>query len=347
MSTTSIKHGRFPKPSPPESHDVGSFRAAEGDAGRGWRRRETSLAWWQRLALETLVFVGLIAFAQRRLFGDFEAPGLPHPYWLPVILASCQYGMSGGMIATAVASVVYVFGLSPQSAAQDFYAYGRTVAIQPAVWLATALVLGGIRSLHIHQYTELADNLALYRRRAGDLGEGLDRATAEINALERRIAVDMSSVAALSRSLSQIDMSSRRAAAASLAELFRVGTGAGTMTVYLKEEDRYAPVWAIVEDSPRSTAVMESLSAAAIADMLVESARDGLADRAGEGRLGARRFVVAVPPGGVGVNPLAAIVGELQESQDLKPFARRAEEFGRVFATILSACPSSPRETQA
>jgi hypothetical protein len=101
--------------------------------------------------------------------------------------------------------------------------------------------VGGLRDLHIHQCAELADQLAASRRSASDLTDGLDRAAAEINALERRIAFDMSSVAALPRSLSQIDMSDRRAAATSLGELFRVGAGIGTFTIYLKESESYTP----------------------------------------------------------------------------------------------------------
>jgi hypothetical protein len=109
------------------------------------------------------------------------------------------------MIATVAASVLYLFRLSPPSGAQEYYAYAGMVAVQPAAWLATALVLGGLRNLHIHQSAELADQIAACRRRANDLSDALERATAEISALERRIALDMSSVAALSRSFSLID----------------------------------------------------------------------------------------------------------------------------------------------
>jgi len=224
MSTTSIKNGFVAPAFPRDCREAGGYRASDGGA----THREPpllevlSLVDWRRPVLETFVFLAVVAVLQRWLFGIAEIAGLPHPYWLPVLLASCQYGVSGGLIATVMASVVYWFGLSPPSAAQDFYAYAGTVAVQPAAWLATALVLGGLRNLHIHQSTELADQLAACRRRERDLGDGLERATAEIGALERRIAVDVSSVAALSRSLSLIDMSDRRAAAASYGELFRV-----------------------------------------------------------------------------------------------------------------------------
>ena len=190
MSTISVNKGLVVPELPGNSYEARSYTASDGGVARGGRSllKLISLAGWRRQILETFVFLAVIAVLQRRLFGAEEIPGLPHPYWLPVLLASCQYGVRGGMIATVVASVVYLFGLSPQSAAQDFYAYAGTVAVHPAAWLATALVVGGLRNLHIHQYAELADELAASRRRASDLGDGLERATAEINALERRIA---------------------------------------------------------------------------------------------------------------------------------------------------------------
>ena len=174
MSTTSIKYGRF-RPLPRRSQRIASDGSKESIA-------RPALTWWQRLALETLGIVAVIAVAQRNLFGDAEFPGLPNLYWLPVLLASCQYGVAG-LIATVVTSAVYLFGLSPQSAAQDFYAYATNRRDRnPRAWLATALVFGGLRSLHLHQYSEMADHLAVYRRRANDLSEGLEQATAEINA---------------------------------------------------------------------------------------------------------------------------------------------------------------------
>ena len=157
----------------------------------------------------------------------------------------------------------------------------------------------------------------------------------------------MSSVAALSRSLSLIDMSDRRAAAMSLGELFRVGAGAGTFTIYLKDRDGYVPVWAVEEDSPRSTKSMESLSSTTIESMMTGSGRRGMMDDVEGSGSGAGRCVIGVPPADVGSKPLAAIVCELQSSQDLRRFHRRAEELGRAFATILYACPNPPSEPRS
>ena len=342
MSTTSIKDGFVVPALSRDSREAGGHRTDDrGAAHRAWSPLEMlSPTGWRRQVLETFVFLAVIVVSQRWSFGAAEIPGLPHPYWLPVLLASCQYGVSGGMIATAAASVLYLFRLSPPSGAQEYYAYAGMVAVQPAAWLATALVLGGLRNLHIHQSAELADQIAACRRRANDLNDALERATAEIIALERRIALDMSSVAALSRSFSLIDMSDRRAAVMSLGELFRVATGTSTFTVYLKDRNGYAPVWAVEEDTPRSTKSMVPLTLSTIESMITGNTARGTTGDIEGSDSGAGCYVVRVPPSDVGSKPLAAIVCELQKSQDARQFRRRADELGRAFATILYACPN-------
>ena len=340
MSTTSIKSD-FVVPASTREHSDGSgYKFADvSTAHRDPRILEMlGLAGWRKLALETFALLAVITIVQRLFPGAPEIPGVPHPYWIPVVLAACQYGVSGGMVAAVAASTMYIFGLTPRSAAQDFYAYTGMVTIQPAAWLATALILGGLRNLHINQFEGLAEQLAASRRRANDLSGGLERALTEINSLERRIAVDSGSAAALSRSLSQIDMTDRRTAATSFGDLFRVATGVVTFTLYLKVGDDYVPVWAIEEDIPRATRSMEPLPSAALEAMMTESAARGATDDAEEGGA-AGRHVVRVPSSQADSEPLAAIVCELDAALEKKLFRRRTDELSRTLTTMLCACP--------
>jgi hypothetical protein len=303
-----------------------------------------SLTEWRRLLLETFLMLGVITALQHWLFGTVGVPGLPHPYWLPILLASCQYGVNGGLIASVAASVIYFAQLSPPSAAEDYYAYARTVAVQPATWLATALVLGGLRNLHIHHFHELADQLAIMRRRANDLSGGIERAAIEIYALERRLALETGSAAAFSRSLALIDLSNRRAAAQSCGELFRVATGASTMAVHLRDGGSYVPVWAVADDNIRPTGSMPALSALAVEAMILEGESRKL--RPGADDLEPRIVRhIRVPPSNDAGEQLAVIVCELDSSHDANEFYRRADEIGRAFATILHACPDAPEKT--
>ena len=345
MSAASVHKGFVAPALSENSYDAHNYVANDGGVARRlwFPSRLIALAGWRRQLLETLAFLAVIVVLQRRWSGVEEIPGLPHPYWLPVLLASCQYGVRGGMVATVASSIVYWFGLPPASAAQDFYTYAGTVAVHPAAWLATALVVGGLRNLHMHQYAELTEELAATRLRAGDLGEALEGASAEINALERRIASDMSSLAAVSRSLSLIDLSDRRAAAMSYGELFRTGSGVRTFTVYLRDLDGYVPVWAIENDAPRPIKSIAPLPLTAIEAMMNERASREV--RGSESV--AERYLVSVPSSDGRALPLAALVCELQTSQDAKWFHRRANELGRAFAAILYACPNPPSEPRS
>jgi hypothetical protein len=75
-----------------------------------------SLSDWYRFVPETLGFLVLILVAQTLLPG-ISAAGLPHPFWIPVLLMSGQYGIMGGLFATLAATAALFFkGLPAQSA---------------------------------------------------------------------------------------------------------------------------------------------------------------------------------------------------------------------------------------
>ena len=340
MSTTWFEN-RSVFPAVPGDGDESGYRSR--DRGEPGLLEMLSLSGWRWLALEPLGLLAAIAALRHWFFGDAELTGILHPYGLVVLLASSQYGVTGGMIATVAAALAYLFELSPPSAVQDFYAYAGMVAVQPTAWLATALVLGGLRSLQIYQAAELAHHLAACRRRANDLADGLERAATEIDALERRIASDMSSVAALSRGFSKIDLSDRRAAAVSFGELFRAGTGTTTFTIYLKNPDRYVPVLALEDDVSRPVQALEALCPAAIDAMIKESACADAVAPVGKGEPVGGRHIVLVPPSEVSTEALAAIVCRtVAAPPDARQFRRRTEDLSRAFATLLHACPNPP-----
>src|SRR4051812_32805266 len=149
MSTTSLKSG-FLVQEPPRGRSE-DRKGMSGEATQ-WKPRvggSFSFPGWRRQLFETFVILAAVTALQPWLFNAAAVPGLPHLYLLPVLLVSSQYGMSGGLIAAVGASLLYWVAFSTPSAAQDFHAYAGTFAVQPAIWLATALVIGGLRSLNI------------------------------------------------------------------------------------------------------------------------------------------------------------------------------------------------------
>ncbi len=302
-----------------------------------------SLTNWRRLTVETIFLLAATTLLQRRGIGLGAIPGLPHLYWIPVLLAVTQYGMSAGVIATIAASLAYWLQLSPPSAAQDYYAYVGSVALQPALWLGAAIVLGGLRNLQIHQFIALAGELAGCRRCASDLADGLERAAAEINALEARIAADANGVAGLSRGLSLLDLKDRRTAVATYCEVFRAGTGAAACAVYLKQSGAYIPVCVCEDGLSPASQVTQALSPSALEAILAENRERDTGSMIRRACVSGYE-VVPVPPTASAAEPMAAIVYRLSASQDTGPFRRRAEEMSRGLAAILAVCPDQHAE---
>ncbi|MGJ4949687.1 hypothetical protein [Bradyrhizobium sp. HKCCYLS20291] len=284
-----------------------------------------SLANWPKFTLETSVLLAATAILTFWLPNLSGIPGLPQPYWIPVLLISSQYGVFGATIAASAASLLYLLELPAGSAAQDLYVYASAAALQPTLWLTTALVLGGLRSLQIHQASELANELSLFEQRANDLADGLENALKEITALERRIATDAATVATFTEALSRIDLSSRASAAVSLGDLFRTATGAQDFTVFVQSDGHLRPVLAIENDMRRP------LTSVAPLDGGGEPSEDPVAPPIGQRTLVLRSNATDRHP------PIAAIryLVPPDASNDQR-LDRRLDDLKRAFSTILS-----------
>lgn len=193
------------------------------------------VAEWRWFVPETLALLAIVMLVRPLLPDGLAGDGtLPHPFWIAVLLMSAQYGVMGGLFAALSASTAYLLdGLPPQSVMQDFYGYAAVVAVQPCAWCATALVLGGLRTLHIHNQTTLEDRLDQTSVTADSLADALQSALGEIDRLEQRIATDTTTSASLLDSLAKLDISTRRTLLTSLAAVIRCGVGATDFMICL------------------------------------------------------------------------------------------------------------------
>ena len=205
-----------------------------------------SMADWRSFLPETVGLLALMSLALTFYPAAFAAPSMPHPYWVPILLMSCQYGVMAGLFATLAATAAFFLGgLPDRSAGQEFYAYAAVVAGQPSAWFGTALILGALRSLHIHHQNQLREELQQTRHSAEDLADGLERAVGEVARLERRIATDSNTLASFIHGLSRLDLGDRTSLADGLADLLRHGLGATTFAVYLRNGGLLEPLLAV------------------------------------------------------------------------------------------------------
>lgn len=110
----------------------------------------------------------------------------PHPFWIPVLLVSLQYGTVSGFIAAAVAIGLSLFaGLPEQDIGENLFAYFLRVFGQPILWIGVALLVGQFRMRQLGAKEELRiankaltaqrDDLARHSRRLRDRVEHLEQ----------------------------------------------------------------------------------------------------------------------------------------------------------------------------
>jgi len=111
--------------------------------------------------LEVVLFLG-IALAADRLFFDgsrFRALSL-HPFWIPVLLVSVQYGTNAGLFAAAAAAAALLAGnVPPQPISLDRFAWLFELGRLPILWFVSAIVLGELRTRQIRERAALRRQL--------------------------------------------------------------------------------------------------------------------------------------------------------------------------------------------
>ena len=298
-----------------------------------------SLTEWRWFVPETLGLVLIILWLQAKLpEGTSGAGAMPHPLWIPVLLMCSQYGIMGGLFATLAASAaIFCSGLPPQSASQDFYAYAGLVAAQPCAWFASSLILGGVRSLHIHNQSALQERLEQSQEAAEDLADNLERAIEEVGRLEQRIASDSSTLTVFLHGLAKLELRDPLALLASIADVIRYGVGAASFAIYLDGGHGLAPCLGI-EDGAR-------VKPNALAPVPPEVA----SAPAGAHRVGTASDLVWAPiQARDGAGLLGVVVcRRLLPSRDPAIAARRLNEVCCVLAVLLSACSESVHRTCA
>ena len=138
--------------------------------------------------VEIVVLFGLIV-SLGWLTGQDLADLRPHPFWVPVLLLSLQYGTVSGLLAAGIATVFTGLGQFPeQVVGESYFVYFLRIWIEPILWISAAVLLGQFRMRQIANKMELVrqvDELAAQRTSLADYAGKLRQRCAT---LERRLA---------------------------------------------------------------------------------------------------------------------------------------------------------------
>ena len=299
--------------------------------------REVALHDWKRFIPETLLICALVVAVDMLFFGGDRFAGFRFsPFWIPVLLASAQYGLIGGAFAATAATVaLYAFVMPAQGAHQDFYDYASMLVEQPASWFGVAIVMGGLRTLHIHKDAQVRRSLAETEERLSTCVLGLSRATAEIESLERRIATDTGTVSRLLRGIATLDSSTQKALANSIGPLIADALSASTYTFYVRTSYGLEPIFAVDEEG--AAAGEPGPIAAQAFEMLAANPQTVMRSDAHAAQL--------LPAGALMLAPIVGASGQLRGALVIDrvrapqhahtAISQRANNLGRVIGNLL------------
>jgi polysaccharide biosynthesis protein PelD len=191
-----------------------------------------------------VLFAGLMVIERLLMTpGDF-AKLQPHPYWLPVILLSLQYGTADGVLAAAIAIIAsIVMGSPTQGVGEEYYRYLIRVWAVPIGWITSAILIGEIRARQRSQMTELRRDLKTSRSKAEDITRHCHRLEDKIQRLEREFAtVEANSLDSLTASLEDLARGDADNWKNSLERAHRSLVGTGSISLVLRNDHTLAHV---------------------------------------------------------------------------------------------------------
>ncbi|MBP2315776.1 GAF domain-containing protein [Azospirillum soli] len=195
---------------------------------------------FRRVALIELALFFLVAFGLDFTVGAGERfDGIqPHPFWIPVLLLSIQYGTNEGVLAAVAASIALRLGNMPeQLITQDFYQYLYAVSREPILWLVASVLFGELRMRQIRERDELRASLDLARKESDAIARSYRQLKSVKESLETRVAGQLRTVFTLYQAARSIDRLDEGEVMLGVADLIRTVMRPEKFSLFLLNND--------------------------------------------------------------------------------------------------------------
>lgn len=121
--------------------------------------------------------------------GDRFITFSPHPFWIVILLISCQYGTSEGILAVLLGTIFLYLGNIPERGIEEtLYQYELRLAWPIFLWVVVAYILGEIRTGLDEKIRILEKDLKESRRESHTIEEAYTALQEERDYLEAKAA---------------------------------------------------------------------------------------------------------------------------------------------------------------
>lgn len=141
-----------------------------------------------------ILFAALMAIDQGLLHGDAFSDLNPNPYWLPVLVMAIAYGTGMGLVAGAIASLIWFSWSNVWPGPADHLEQQLRLSIQPLLWMVTALIVGEVTASRRNRMAEQQRQHDAMDRNWKKLAEVIARLTDTNRRLQVRIATEQRTV---------------------------------------------------------------------------------------------------------------------------------------------------------
>lgn len=195
--------------------------------------------------LEIILLLGALVLGDQLLGkGDRFTSLSPHPFWIVVLLIAAQYGAYEGLLAALAASLVVLWPPLPGlQFGEDIFDYGFRLGLNPAMWLAAALLIGELRSAADRRAFALQRQLKEAEERETFLAGAAERLATANRALEDRVAGQLRTVAQLYEAAKAIEKLGPGDVLLGIAGLVRAGLNPAKFSVYLLNDGHLEAVF--------------------------------------------------------------------------------------------------------
>lgn len=315
------------------------------ERSRRWSRHRRSS--FIALAEVIVLFTGLLAIDWLWFNGDMYTGVTPHPFWIPVVLLSTQYGIRGGLIASFFSTLLFIIFIAPpQTGVLDFYANATNRLLMPTQWFLCSLALGSIRSLQMIHIAMLTKEKNEAISAAEIVSDALDRAVSEIERLELCIAGETRTVSMILRCLSNLDIRGPVEMIKSFAPVIDYTLAGSSFTIFLAHGADLFPVAGMKNGAMRNLKASPKISEALI-QILQACPFFFEPDDPVEGSLLPPGAICAVAISDQRKTKLYAVIllDGLSQMRDAVQTKNRLRQIAKLLAALLSRFehPSKPR----